>query len=105
LRPTIKHILRLGFNLELTPLAHELEKIDSSITGKGIVFTGKMRHGSREDMQSQARKLGAKVQTAVSGKTDLLVCGEKVGEKKLDKARKLGVEIISEEEYLALIKA
>ena len=105
LRPTIEHLQKLGFNLELTPLVHELEQKESPISGKGVVFTGKMQQGSREDMQTQARRMGAKVQTAVSGKTDLLVCGEKVGEKKLDKARKLGVEIKSEEEYRALIKA
>jgi len=104
LRPTIEHLLQLGFNLEYTPLIQELQLADSPIAGKGVVFTGKMQQGSREDMQAQARQLGAMVQTAVSGKTDLLVCGEKVGEKKLDKARNLGVEIISEQEYLALIK-
>ncbi len=105
LRPTIEHMQKLGFNLELTPLVHELEQKESPISGKGVVFTGKMQQGSREDMQTQARRMGAKVQTAVSGMTDLLVCGEKVGQKKLDKARKLGVEIKSEEEYRALIKA
>jgi len=104
LRPTIEHMLQLGFNLELTPLGHELENRNSPISGKGVVFTGKMQQGSRGDMQNQARQLGARVQTAVSTKTDLLVCGEKVGEKKLDKARNLGVTIVSEDEYLAIIK-
>jgi DNA ligase (NAD+) len=104
LRPTIEHMLQLGFNLGHTPLIQDGQLTDSPIVGKGIVFTGKMRQGSREDMQAQARRLGAKVQTAVGGKTDLLVCGEKVGAKKIDKAQNLGVAIISEEEYLALIK-
>jgi DNA ligase (NAD+) len=104
LRLTIEHLLRLGFNLEATPLIQEMQSADSPIAGKGVVFTGKMQQGSRENMQAQARGLGAKVQTAVSGKTDLLVCGKKVGEKKLDKARNLGVEIISENEYLERIE-
>ncbi len=104
IRPLILHLVALDFNLVRTPLIDEINTNDSPISGKGIVFTGKMLQGTREDMQAQARKMGAKIQTAVSGKTDLLVCGEKVGAKKLDKARKLGIEILSEEEYLALIK-
>ena len=54
-------------------------------------------------MQTGARKLGAKVQTAVSGKTDFLVCGEKVGPKKIEKAKQLGVTILSEADYLNMI--
>jgi len=104
LRPTIEHLLQLGFNLEITPVIDELQLSGSPIAGKGLVFTGKMQQGSREALQAQARSLGAKVQTAVSGRTDLLVCGEKVGAKKLDKARNLGVKILSEKEYLVLIK-
>ena len=76
-----------------------METSDSAIAGKGIVFTGKMQQGSREAMQAEARKLGAKVQTAVSGKTDLLVCGEKVGAAKIKKAEALGVTIVTEAEY------
>jgi DNA ligase (NAD+) len=54
-------------------------------------------------MQTEARALGARVQTAVSGKTDFLVCGEKVGAKKLDKAAKLGATVLSESEYRNLL--
>ena len=97
--------MALDFNLIKTPLIDEINTKHSPIAGKGVVFTGKMQKGSREDMQAQARLLGAKVQTSVSGKTDLLVCGEKVGEKKLEKARKLGAKIVSEDEYLALIES
>ena len=104
IKPLILHMVALDFNLVRTPLIDETNTKDSPIVDKCIVFTGKMQQGSREEMQTQARQLGAKVQTAVSGKTDLLVCGAKVGEKKLDKARELGVKILSEDEYLALIK-
>ena len=104
LRATIEHMLQLGFNLEPTALIQDLQKSASPIAGKGVVFSGKLQQGSREEMQAQARLLGAKVQTTVSGKTDLLVCGERVGAKKLDKARQLGATVLSEDEYLALIK-
>jgi DNA ligase (NAD+) len=100
---TIDHMLALGFNLIRTPLIEEQETVESPIAGKGIVFTGKMNHGSRSEMQGQARNLGARVQTAVSGKTDYLVCGENVGASKKNKAEKLGVRILTESEYTALI--
>ncbi len=104
LRKTIDHLLSLGFNLVATPLVHEAPAVKSAIAGKGIVFTGKMRHGSREAMQSNARRLGARVQTAVSGTTDILVCGDKVGAAKISKAKVLGVEILSEDTYIETIK-
>jgi DNA ligase (NAD+) len=100
---TIRHMLDLGFNLQRTPLASAQKAIDSPIAGKNIVFTGKMIRGSRETMQAEARALGAKVQTAVSGNTDYLVCGENVGASKMDKANRLGVTILTESRYLAMI--
>ena len=100
---TIDHMLSLGFNLMRTTLEAEQEKIDSPVAGKGIVFTGKMTEGSRVETQEQVRKLGARVQTAITGKTDYLVCGEKVGASKINKAKKLGVMILSESEYFEMI--
>ena len=100
---TIRHLLDLGFNLQRTPLASEQKAADSPIAGKGIVFTGKMIHGSREAMQAEARALGARVQTAVSGNTDYLVCGQKVGAAKMDKAARLGVTILSEDRYVDIL--
>ena len=100
---TIRHMLDLGFNLRRTPLATEQEAIDSPVAGKGIVFTGKMIHGAREAMQAQARALGATVQTAVSGKTDYLVCGENVGASKMSTANRLGVTILTESQYMAMV--
>ena len=104
LKKTIDHMLALDFKLVKTPLVDETQTAESAIAGKGIVFTGKMQHGSREDMQVEARQLGARVQTAVSAATDMLVCGEKVGAAKISKAKALGVEILSEEDYIAIIK-
>lgn len=102
-RETIDHMLSMGFNLDKTPLLSETALIESPLVGKKVVFTGKMQKGDRQEMQNQARKLGAVVQTSVSGATDLLVCGERVGASKIDKAAKLGVEIMSEEDYYRLI--
>ena len=103
LKDLIAYMLSLGFNLLHTPLAATQEAVESPIAGKGIVFTGKMMHGSRQSMQAEAAALGARVQTAVSGTTDYLVCGEKVGAAKMNKATRLGVTVLTEDAYLALL--
>jgi DNA ligase (NAD+) len=103
IKATLLHMLALGFNLEKTPLMSQRPSVQSPVAGKNLVFTGKMQAGSREAMQAQAHRLGANVQSAVSRTTDLLICGENVGPTKLEKARRFGVEVISEGEYLRLI--
>jgi DNA ligase (NAD+) len=102
-REAIHYMMGLNFNLDRTELLSEKQEIDSPIAGKGIVFTGKMEQGSRDDMVEQARSLGANVQKGVTGKTDILVCGAKVGAKKTGQAEKLGVQVISEDDYLEMI--
>ncbi len=99
----IAHMMTLGFSIELTQQADQPHTANSAVSGKRIVFTGKMMHGAREKMADQARKLGAAVQTAVSGKTDMLVCGENVGQVKIEKARRLGVMVLAESEYIELL--
>lgn len=81
----------------------KVEVTESPITGKSIVFTGAMVLGNRNEMSKHAESLGAKVQSSVSGKTDILVTGEKVGASKIDKANKLNVTIMSEADYVALV--
>lgn len=96
-------IYNLGFNLEITPLLSELSGSDNPIAGKTVVFTGSMQQGSRSDMEKQAKALGAKVAKSVSGNTDYLVTGEKVGAKKISDAENKGVKVISEDEYLKML--
>lgn len=90
-----------GFNLDFTPIGANLE-VQHPLLGKKIVFTGKMQ-GSREVMKKQAKTLGMSVASSVSGKTDYLVIGENVGQKKLQSAADNKVEIITEAQYLDLI--
>ena len=97
-------MLSLGFNLSETPLLDESEVIESPIAGMKVVFTGKMIQGSRDQMKKDALERGAKVQSSVSAKTDILICGEKVGPAKISKAEKLGIRIMSEEEYAVLLQ-
>jgi DNA ligase (NAD+) len=102
--PTIDHMLGLGFNLIETPLLSETKAIESPVSGMKVVFTGKMVFGSRDEMKQNALQLGAQVQSSVSSKTDMLICGEKVGPTKIAKAEKLGVRVVSEEEYKSLLQ-
>jgi DNA ligase (NAD+) len=100
---TLGHLLDLGFAIMPTGAARPVSEA-SPLAGKHVVFTGKMR-GSREEMQEEARALGALVQSAVNAKTDFLICGENVGAAKLAKARQAGTTILQEDEYLRLIGA
>lgn len=104
-KPLFEKIYALDFNLERSQLLDENRGgAQSPIVGKLLVFTGSMQHGSREDMEREAKLLGAKVGKSVTGKTDWLVTGEKVGAAKLSDAQQKGVAVISEEAYLELIK-
>lgn len=99
---SIQALLGLGFNLILTDQNEEVVE-DSPISGKSLVFTGSMNQ-PRNGMKETALSLGAKVQSSVNKKTDILVIGAKVGAKKIEKAEALGTEVMTEEDYLKLIQ-
>ena len=101
----MEHMLGLGFELERTPGETELKEATSPVSGVAVLFTGKMVLGSREQMKAQARSLGAKVLSSPSGSLQLLVIGEKASASKVSKARALGAEVLTEQEYLERIGA
>ena len=82
---------------------YENNTISSSITGLNVIFTGTLNSISRNEAKARAEKLGAKIVSSVSANTDLVIAGEKAGSK-LKKAEELGIKIISEKEWLEIIK-
>jgi DNA ligase (NAD+) len=80
----------------------EKPKKDSPIAGKTVVFTGSLEKFTRDEAKATAERLGAKAAGSVSKKTDYVVAGPGAGSK-LAEAQKLGVKVLSEDEWLALV--
>ncbi|MCB1391399.1 MAG: NAD-dependent DNA ligase LigA, partial [Rhodobacteraceae bacterium] len=80
----------------------EARATDSAIAGKTLVFTGTLTRMTRAEAKARAEALGAKVAGSVSAKTDLLIAGEAAGSKAA-KAEALGVTVIDEDAWLAMI--
>lgn len=87
-------------------LLHSVQSplLRSSLTGKTFVFTGALMQVTRPQAEEMVRLRGGKASSSVSAKTDYVVAGEDAGSK-LEKARKLGVRILTEEEFLQLLES
>jgi DNA ligase (NAD+) len=87
---------------EVTILDAERPKSNSAIAGKTVVFTGALEKMTRDEAKARAERLGAKVSGSVSKKTDYVVAGPGAGSK-LAEAKKHGVAMLTEDEWLKLI--
>jgi DNA ligase (NAD+) len=101
----IDDLAELGVNMESPRRVQSAGGEDEPtgvLAGKTLVVTGTLPRRSRDEMEELITQLGGRAASSVSKKTDLVVAGEKAGSK-LDKAQKLGVRVITEDEFDALI--
>jgi DNA ligase (NAD+) len=95
----IKKLKEAGLNLE--------EKVTvikkSALRGKTVVFTGELKNFTRSQAESLVRQFGGNTSSGVSKSTDFVVAGENSGSK-YDKARKLGIKVINEDEFKEMMK-
>jgi DNA ligase (NAD+) len=94
----IEELKKAGLNFK-----EKILEVKTPLTGKSVVFTGELKNYTRLQAEDLVRKTGGDVSSSVSRNTDFVVAGENPGSK-YDKAKKLGVKIISEKEFKEMLK-
>ena len=100
----LKHLFKAGVKIiKPSPVIASKAKQSSKIKGKTFVLTGSLESMERQEAKEKIRALGGQVSESVSKKTDYVIAGQEAGSK-LEKAQKLGVTILTEKEFLQLLK-
>jgi len=99
-RETIEKLLKAGIQFE--DAEEEEKETEKPLKGKTFVFTGGLKSMTREEAKKRVQALGGRVASDVSRNVDYVVVGEKPGSK-LQRAQRLGLKIINEDEFLRLI--
>ena len=98
-RLIVQRLKTAGLQMEVVD-----NRISNVLEGMTIVVSGTFDHFSREEIKTSIEQHGGKASGSISGKTTYLLAGAKVGPEKLKKAEKLGVPLLTEEEYLKMIQ-
>ena len=101
-REQIERLREAGIQLEMEEL--DLSEYTDKLAGKSIVISGVFTHHSRDEYKEIIEKNGGKNVGSISKKTSFILAGDNMGPAKLEKANKLGVPILDEEEFLKLIE-
>ncbi len=101
-REIISRLTSYGVQMELSSEASE--GMSDRLAGQSIVISGVFTHHSRDEYKVLIEKNGGKNVGSISGKTSFILAGDNMGPSKLEKAKKLGVRIVSEDEFLKMIE-
>ena len=98
-RAIIEHLRSAGLQF----VAEQKSTLSDSLAGLTFVISGSFANHSRDELKAMIEAHGGKNLAAVSSNTDFLLAGDKIGPAKLQKATKLGVKIISEQEFMEMV--
>ena len=96
--------LQIMLNIEKKEPITVTEPSGNPFAGKTVVVTGKLVSFTRDSINDKIQSLGAKAGSAVSKNTDFLICGDKAGSK-LDKAKALGITVLTETQFLSMAES
>ena len=99
---TVRRLREAGVQMEM-PEDTAVEALSNVLEGKSIVISGVFTHHSRDQYKAMIEAHGGKNVGSISKKTDFILAGENMGPSKLEKAQKLGIPIVSEEEFLKML--
>ncbi len=102
-RHVIQRLLQLGLQIESPADAPRRDARAKTLAGKTIVFTGGLERYSREEARRLVEELGGHVTSSVSKKTDYVVVGKEPGSK-LEQAKKMGIALLTEDAFAALVE-
>lgn len=100
-RNIVERLRAKGLNFEL---AHDARPVSALLEGKSIVISGVFQNHSRDELKKMVEQNGGKNVGSISAKTSFVLAGENMGPSKKEKADKLGVPVISEQEFLKMIE-
>ncbi|MCD8291199.1 MAG: NAD-dependent DNA ligase LigA [Prevotella sp.] len=93
-----------SYGLQMSLSEQQMQSATNILAGKSIVISGVFSHHSRDEYKEIIERNGGKNVGSISGKTSFILAGESMGPSKLLKAQKLGIRIMSEEEFLEKLK-